>query len=118
VARGFADVVDIAGAEAFLAGDGALGGVIKASQPGLWLILLQPVAFMTYLLSAIAETNRTPFDMPEAEGELVSGLAQELKSPLQGVIGNTEVMLASGGLGAGYLLALERVRTRLLGTPA
>ena len=31
-------------------------------------------------------------------GQLVSGLAQELKSPLQGVIGNTELMLASGGL--------------------
>ena len=33
-------------------------------------------------------------------GQLVSGLAQELKSPLQGVIGNTELMLASGTLGA------------------
>jgi signal transduction histidine kinase len=32
-------------------------------------------------------------------GQLVSGLAQELKSPLQGVIGNTELMLATGGLG-------------------
>jgi signal transduction histidine kinase len=34
-------------------------------------------------------------------GQLVSGLAQELKSPLQGVIGNTELMLAAGGVGAG-----------------
>ena len=34
-------------------------------------------------------------------GQLVSGLAQELKSPLQGVIGNAELMLASGGLGGG-----------------
>ena len=33
-------------------------------------------------------------------GQLVSGLAQELKSPLQGVIGSTELMLATGGLGA------------------
>jgi signal transduction histidine kinase len=32
-------------------------------------------------------------------GQLVSGIAQELKSPLQGVIGNTELMLATGGTG-------------------
>ena len=50
-----------------------MSSVVQANQPGLWFILLQPLAFVTYLLSAIAETNRTPFDMPEAEGELVSG---------------------------------------------
>ena len=51
----------------------ALASTAIASQPGLWFIFLQPVAFITYLISAIAETNRTPFDMPEAEAELVSG---------------------------------------------
>ena len=50
-----------------------LNGAVKANSRGMWFILLQPVAFMTYLISAMAETNRTPFDMPEAEGELVSG---------------------------------------------
>lgn len=50
-----------------------LSSVITANQPGIWFVLLQPLAFMTYLVSAVAETNRTPFDMPEAEGELVSG---------------------------------------------
>jgi NADH-quinone oxidoreductase subunit H len=50
-----------------------LSSVAKAGQPGLWFILLQPVAFLTYLLSGIAEANRLPFDMPEAEGELVAG---------------------------------------------
>jgi len=44
-----------------------------AGTPGVWFILLQPVAFLTYLVSAIAETNRTPFDLPEAESELVGG---------------------------------------------
>jgi NADH-quinone oxidoreductase subunit H len=51
----------------------ALASTALSSQPGLWFILLQPIAFVTYLISAVAETNRTPFDMPEAEGELVSG---------------------------------------------
>ena len=64
------------GAHWFAAGSfdpNVLNSVVKANQPGIWFILLQPLAFMTYLISAVAETNRTPFDMPEAEGELVSG---------------------------------------------
>jgi NADH-quinone oxidoreductase subunit H len=46
-------------------------------QPGIWIILLQPVAFIIFLTSAIAETNRTPFDLPEAESELVGGFHVE-----------------------------------------
>ena len=38
-----------------------------------WNILLQPVAFVVYLLSGIAETNRLPFDLAESEQELVAG---------------------------------------------
>ena len=48
-----------------------------AGTPGLWLFLLQPVAFMTFFTSAVAETNRTPFDLPEAESELVAGYHTE-----------------------------------------
>jgi NADH-quinone oxidoreductase subunit H len=44
-----------------------------AGTPGVWFILLQPIAFFTYLISAIAETNRAPFDLPEAESELIGG---------------------------------------------
>ncbi len=42
-----------------------------------WNILFQPVGFVFYLISAIAETNRVPFDLPEAETELVAGFHTE-----------------------------------------
>jgi len=44
---------------------------------GMWFGLLAPVAFFTYLVASIAETNRAPFDLPEAESELVAGYMTE-----------------------------------------
>ena len=41
------------------------------------LILLTPIGFLIYLISAVAETNRTPFDLPEAEQELIGGFLTE-----------------------------------------
>ncbi len=43
----------------------------------VWYIFLAPVAFFIYLVASIAETNRAPFDLPEAESELVAGYMTE-----------------------------------------
>ena len=50
------------------------------AQEGLWNVFLQPVGFVIFLISAIAETNRLPFDMAEAEQELVAGWHTEYSS--------------------------------------
>jgi len=44
---------------------------------GWWNVFLQPVGFFIYLVAAIAETNRSPFDLPEAESELTAGFHTE-----------------------------------------
>ncbi len=46
---------------------------IVEAQKGMWFIVLQPLAGIIYFIAAVAEVNRSPFDMPEAEQELVAG---------------------------------------------
>lgn len=50
---------------------------IVASQNGLWNIIRQPVAFILFIISALAELNKSPFDMMEAEQEIVAGYHTE-----------------------------------------
>ncbi len=60
-----------------VAGSFSLRDIVDAQRHLHWNIFIQPVAFFTYLISAYAETNRTPFDLPEAESELVAGYHTE-----------------------------------------
>lgn len=54
---------------------------IVNSQAGLmWNAFIQPIGFITFVVSAFAETNRLPFDLPEAEPELVGGFHTEYSS--------------------------------------
>ena len=62
-----------------LAGTLDLNGIIHAQirSPFKWFIIPQFIAFVVFLISAFAETNRVPFDLPEAETELVAGFHTE-----------------------------------------
>jgi len=54
--------------------------VIVEKQAHLWNVVYQPFAFIFYMVCALAEINRTPFDMPEAEAELACGFNIEYSS--------------------------------------
>ena len=54
---------------------------IVEGQPGAhWNVLVQPLGFLLFIICAFAETNRTPFDLPECETELVGGYHTEYSS--------------------------------------
>jgi len=64
---------------------GTLGmvGIVKAqlfygpTGQGIWFVLAQPLGFVIYIIAAVAEVNRAPFDLPEAEQELTAGYLTE-----------------------------------------
>ena len=63
-----------------LAGNVTLSRVIAQQQQALWFVIPLTVAFLIFFISALAETNRLPFDLPEAEGELIAGYHTEYSS--------------------------------------
>lgn len=71
-----------------------------------WFIFQQPVGFLLYVTCAIAETNRAPFDLPEAESELVAGYHTEYSSMRFSMffIGEYANMLAVSAVGAVFFL--------------
>src|SRR5205809_1505547 len=65
------------------AGTLSMVGIVKAQLPygptgqGIWFILAQPLGFVIYIIARVAELNRAPFDLPEAEQELTAGYLTE-----------------------------------------
>ncbi|MGA9677069.1 MAG: NADH-quinone oxidoreductase subunit NuoH [Mycobacterium sp.] len=61
------------------AGSGSTSEIV-AAQDRVWFVFLLLPSFIIYLISMVGETNRAPFDLPEAEGELVAGFHTEYSS--------------------------------------
>ena len=71
LALGFAMIAPV-----MMAGSLRMIDIVEGQRP-LWYAILQPVAFVIYLAASLAEINRAPFDMPEAEQELTAGYHTE-----------------------------------------
>ncbi|HMN49636.1 MAG TPA: NADH-quinone oxidoreductase subunit NuoH [Ignavibacteriaceae bacterium] len=54
--------------------------IVQSQSGWMWNAFVQPIGFITFLVSSFAETNRLPFDLPEAEPELVGGYHTEYSS--------------------------------------
>ncbi|MGI8546851.1 MAG: NADH-quinone oxidoreductase subunit NuoH [Gemmatimonadaceae bacterium] len=60
-----------------LAGNVSLSEIVRQQAHSMWNVLNLTIAFIIFIISAFAETNRVPFDLPEAEAELVAGYHTE-----------------------------------------
>src|SRR5665647_102220 len=79
---------------------------IVNAQSGCWFIVYQPLAFVIFLISIAAECKRIPFDLPEAEGELVAGFHTEYSGMRFGLffVGEYINIIVLGGLAATFFL--------------
>src|SRR5438270_4135343 len=97
--------------------------------PWAWFLLVQPLMLMVYFICGLAETNRAPFDLPEAESELVAGYLTEYSGArwamfFLGEYGNMTIVSAIAsylflggfsGPGVAYLTGLNNIWWGLLG---
>jgi NADH-quinone oxidoreductase subunit H len=79
---------------------------IVGAQEGCWFIVYQPLAFIIFMISILAECKRIPFDIPEAEGELVAGFHTEYSGMRFGLyfVGEYVNVIVLGGLAATFFL--------------
>ena len=93
-----------------LAGSFRLGDIVEAQADGRWFVFwpIGPgaVAFVLFMLTSLAEANRIPFDIPEAESELVSGITTEYTGMKFGMFSLAEYLhtLVGSFLAAGLFL--------------
>src|SRR5579859_731985 len=63
------------------AGTLSMVGIVHAQlNQHIWFVFAQPLGFVIYIIAAVAEVNRAPFDLPEAEQELTAGYLTEYRS--------------------------------------
>jgi len=88
-----------------LSGSLNLMGIVTA-QSGIWYIVLQPLGAIVFYIGALAELERIPFDIPEADSELVAGWQTEYTSMLFGTfqLANFSRMYVMAGLFTTFFL--------------
>jgi NADH-quinone oxidoreductase subunit H len=63
-----------------VSGSVSIKDIVEQQQGWHWNVFIQPLSFLIFLICAFAETNRTPFDLPECETELIGGFHTEYSS--------------------------------------
>jgi NADH-quinone oxidoreductase subunit H len=82
-----------------------LSDIVQA-QESVWFIAYQPLAFLIFMISIFAECKRIPFDLPEAEGELIAGFHTEYSGLRFGLffVGEYINIIVLGGLATTFFL--------------
>lgn len=78
-----------------LAGSMSMNEIVEA-QGQIWFIVLQPLGFLIFFISGVSEVNRTPFDLPEAESEIVAGYHVEYSGMKFGLFQMAEFIATIG----------------------